>query len=130
MRARPRESSRCSPEHARVLAQRASAMRSAPTATEARFFEAVRGGRLGVAFRRQVPLLGRYIADFLVPSLKLVVEIDGEVHALRHRADERRDRAFRRAGYTVLRIDAGLVRDDLPRAITLLRVEILRCRAR
>jgi very-short-patch-repair endonuclease len=37
----------------------------------------IRGLRLGVVFRRQVPLLGRFIADFLAPSQRLVVEIDG-----------------------------------------------------
>jgi very-short-patch-repair endonuclease len=126
MRIRPPEPSTCSAQRARILHQRASAMRSAPTSTEARFFEAVRGRQLGVAFRRQVPLLGRYIADFLVPALKLIVEIDGEVHANRRQADARRDRALRRAGFSILRIDARIVRDDLARAVALLGAEIER----
>ncbi len=37
----------------------------APISSEARLFEALRGRRLGVAFRRQVPLLGRFIVDLL-----------------------------------------------------------------
>jgi very-short-patch-repair endonuclease len=45
-----------------------------------------------------VPLLGRYIADLLAPSVKLVVEVDGESHAGRERADARRDRALAAAG--------------------------------
>src|SRR5580658_769591 len=45
------------------LNQRASQMRHAPTTSEARLFELLRSGQLGVTFRRQVPVLGRYIAD-------------------------------------------------------------------
>ena len=130
MRSRPREPSRTTTSRACILDLRASAMRSAPTATEARFFESVRGGQLGVGFRRQVPLLGRFIADLFVPAVNLVVEIDGEVHAHRRRADARRDRALQRAGYTVLRIDAALVRDDLPLAVSLVRAELQRLAAR
>jgi very-short-patch-repair endonuclease len=103
-------------------------MRFAPTSSEARLFEALRGGRLGVAFRRQVPLLGRFIADLLAPKLRLVVEIDGGYHARRQAADARRDRALERAGYRVLRLEAGLVMDDLGEAVGRVRAEIERLR--
>jgi very-short-patch-repair endonuclease len=62
-----------------------------------------------VAFRRQVVVLGRYIADFLAPSVKLIVEVDGGCHAGRVSADARRDEALRRAGYRVLRLEAQAV---------------------
>jgi hypothetical protein len=39
-------------------------MRLAPTGSEQLLWQAIRGRRLGVQFRRQVPLGGRYIADF------------------------------------------------------------------
>jgi very-short-patch-repair endonuclease len=55
-------------------------MRFGATDSEAGLFERVRGRRLGVAFRRQVPLLGRYIVDLLAPQLRLVVEVDGAYH--------------------------------------------------
>jgi very-short-patch-repair endonuclease len=54
---------RFNPHRSRELDQRARAMRQAPTSSEAMLFQAVRGGRLGVSVRRQVPLLGRFIAD-------------------------------------------------------------------
>ena len=103
-----------------VLEGRAELMRREPTASEARLFEAVRGGRLGVAFRRQVPVLGRYIVDLLVPSLKLVVEVDGGYHEERQRQDERRDRALERAGYRVVRVPAGLVMRNLEGAVAVI----------
>jgi hypothetical protein len=63
-----------------VIVARAAAFRAAPTTTtEALLWEALRAEKLGVRFRRQV-VLGRYIADFVAPRAKLVVEVDGEVH--------------------------------------------------
>ena len=68
----------------------------------------LRGGQLGAVFRRQVPLLGFCIVDFLATGAKLVVEVDGPYHAAatRRRADARRDRRLSRAGYRVLRLTA------------------------
>ena len=53
------------------LALCAHAMRLAPTDSEARLWRALRSSQLGVAFRRQVPLLG-FIADFYARSLWLI----------------------------------------------------------
>jgi very-short-patch-repair endonuclease len=96
-------------------------MRHDPTPTEARLFEGLRGERLGVAFRRQVPVLGRFIVDFLAPRLRLVVEVDGAYHEDRGEADARRDRALARAGYRVLRLRAELVARDLEATLELVR---------
>jgi very-short-patch-repair endonuclease len=89
-------------------------------------FEAVRGGRLGVSFRRQVPLLGRFIADLFAAEVLLVVEVDGGYHGERHRPDEQRDRALARAGYRVLRLEAEMVTNDLEGAVVLVEAEIRR----
>ena len=58
----------------------------------------------GLAFRRQTPM-GRYIADFVAHSRKLIVELDGESHDFeeRIRHDEQRDQWFASRGYHVLR---------------------------
>ncbi len=100
-----------------VLDARAREMRHCPTSSEERLFEALRGGKLGVRFVRQVPVAGRFIADLLAPSVRLVVEVDGGYHAQRRRADERRDGVLARACYRVLRLDAELVMRDLPGAV-------------
>jgi very-short-patch-repair endonuclease len=57
-----------------VLALHAAQMRAAPTSSERRLWAELRASRQGIAFRRQVPLLGRFIADFLAPAARLVVE--------------------------------------------------------
>ena len=63
---------RVSKHRQQVLDERAAGMRRAPTASEARLFEAVRGGRLWVGFRRQV---GRFIADLVMHDLAAAVAI-------------------------------------------------------
>jgi adenine-specific DNA-methyltransferase len=107
-----------------VILQRAAAMRAAPTTTESILWEfALRGSRMGVPFRRQFPV-GRYIADFCAPRVRLVVEVDGGYHAGRARADARRDRDMARLGYRVLRLPAELVQHNLEQAVALVRAAL------
>ena len=103
-----------------TLALHAHTMRQAPTDSEARIWRALRGSQLGVAFRRQVPLLG-FIADFYAPTARLIVEVDGGYHARRVSADARRDRKLACAGYRVVRLQAELVMRDLPAALLAVR---------
>ena len=103
-----------------VVALRARQLRSHLTDTEQLLWAGLRGGRLGVGFRRQVPI-GRFIVDFLAPAVRLVVEVDGGYHASRRAADARRDQKLARLGYRVLRIDAELVRRSPEEALALVR---------
>jgi very-short-patch-repair endonuclease len=65
--------------------------------------------------------VGRYIADFLAPAMKVSVEVDGGYHAGRERADARRDEKLRRAGYRVVCVPAGLVLRAPQEAVALVR---------
>jgi very-short-patch-repair endonuclease len=94
-------------------------MRLSPTLSEARLWQALRGSRLGVAFRRQA-VIGDYIVDFLAPAVSLVVEVDGGYHDRRCRADGGRDRMLGRAGYRVLRLEGELVMAGLSRAVSII----------
>lgn len=94
-----------------LLIERARQLRSATTPTEQLLWQALRGGQLGVVFRRQVPL-GRYIAGFYAPAARLVVEVDGGWHGGRRAADRRRDEWMRRRGYRVIRLSAALVQSN------------------
>lgn len=62
---------------------------------------------------------GRYIADFVAKEARLVVEVDGGYHA--GVSQRRRDRAFARWGYRVLRLDAELLRTSLAEAVVRVR---------
>lgn len=65
-----------------------------------------------------------FIADFLAPSIKLIVEVDGAIHARKLGPDERRDRKLQRAGFRVVRVSAQLVLSDLSAAIALVRAAL------
>jgi len=62
--------------------------------------------------------------DFCAPSVRLVVEVDGECHAERRAADARRDAELRALGFRVLRISAQLVMLDLRAAVALVRAAL------
>ncbi|MBK8255263.1 MAG: DUF559 domain-containing protein [Polyangiaceae bacterium] len=81
---------------------------------------ALRGSQVGVMFRRQV-VIGPCIVDSCAPSVRLVVEVDGGYHSARSRADERRNRALKRLGYTVLRLSAEMVITDTGQAVEAVR---------
>jgi very-short-patch-repair endonuclease len=83
-------------------------------------------GKLGISFRRQAVIANRFIVDFLAPSVRLVVEVDGGYHRERGRADARRDEKLRRLGYRVLRLEAELVEREIERAVELVQVELAR----
>ena len=108
---------------AAVLAERAHGMRRAPTESEAALWRELSGGKLGVAFRRQVPI-DRFIVDFLAPQVALVVEVDGSCHAGHKAADARRQCKLERLGFRVLRLEAELVLRRSSEAVRRVRQEL------
>jgi very-short-patch-repair endonuclease len=109
------------------LEQYAWRNRQALTDSEAVLWEALRARKLGVQFRRQVPLCGRFIADFYAPVARLVVEVDGGSHHGREPADARRDRMLARAGVRTLRLSAELVVRDVSEARALVAAALVDC---
>jgi len=98
--------------------------RSCLTESEAALWSALKARQLGVSFRRQIPVAGLFIADFLAPSIKLIVEVDGAIHARKPGSDARRDRKLRRAGFRIVRVSAQLVLSDLAAAVALVRAAL------
>ena len=92
-------------------------MRAHPSPPEQLLWAALVSRKLGVSFRRQVPLAG-YICDFVCASRRLVLEVDGSHHQARAAADARRDAVLGRLGYRVLRIPALRVMRDLPAVLS------------
>jgi very-short-patch-repair endonuclease len=103
-----------------LIQLRARQHRSALTASEELLWQQIRGHRLGVYFRRQV-VIGHFIVDFLAPSARLIVEVDGGYHTARCSADARRDSKLQRLGHRVLRVDAQLVCSNVGAAVELIR---------
>ncbi len=106
------------------LAEYGHRMRLAGTESEQRLWASVRGCALGVQFRRQVPIAGLFIGDFVASEIRLIVEVDGSWHARRGSADSRRDMKLRRLGFTVLRLPVALVERQLSVAVQRIREAI------
>lgn len=79
-----------------------------------------RGGVLGVSFKRQVVLGGRYIVDFFGPSVGLVVEVDGGVHRGSRAADRRWEQKLSRLGYRLFHVEAAVVLSNVGVAVALI----------
>ena len=79
-------------------------MRKLPTNAEAQAWELLRDRRcLGFKFRRQQVIRG-LIVDFYCPELRLVVEVDGEIHQQQAEYDAARDAVMAAENITVLRV--------------------------
>jgi len=103
-----------------TLAPRARDMRIAATESEALLWAHLRRGQLGVRFRRQV-IVGPFIVDFLAPSARLIVEVDGGVHLAQQDADKRRDEALTELSYRVVRVLVDDVVTNVDAVVQLLR---------
>lgn len=103
----------------------ARANRNNPTPAESAIWNGVLRHRqfAGYKFSRQKPL-GNYIVDFYCAELGLVIEIDGDSHAMQEEYDAERSRFLNGAGLLVVRFanrdvlqNLAGVFDDLQRRI-------------
>jgi very-short-patch-repair endonuclease len=89
-------------------------LRETQTSAEEILWRALRDRRLaGLKFRRQHPI-GPFVADCCCPERRLVVELDGGVHATQVEADTDWEALLAAAGYRVMRVPNGAVTSDLP----------------
>ncbi len=73
----------------------------------------------GRKWRRQEPI-GPYIVDFFCAELKLVVEVDGDVHAGREDRDAARQAALESVGLKLVRFTNNDVIETLDGVLTVL----------
>ena len=89
---------------------RARRLRRTMTEGERRLWAELREFRrlYGLHARKQVPI-GPYVADFVIHSKSLIIEVDGEHHALPDRMarDAQRDDWLATKGYRILRFTTG-----------------------
>ena len=96
------------------MRQKARALRLRATKAETLLWYELRAFRCqGLVFRRQQPI-GPYIVDFVCPSARVIVEVDGDSHETEagKRHDTNRDSYLHSLGYSVLRIDEPDVVDN------------------
>jgi poly(A) polymerase len=86
------------------LGPRAREMRTAPTPAEDKLWQHLRRNQVaGLRFRRQ-HAIGRFIVDFYCPAAKLIIEVDGPVHAEQTESDREREAVLEDHGFSVLRL--------------------------
>ena len=105
---------------------RARRLRLAMTLPEVLLWQALRTRPEGLKFRRQHPV-GGYVADFACLPARLLIEVDGGVHA--HDAianvDRLRQIDLESHGYDVLRIAARDVLNELDGVVQMIVAECL-----
>ncbi len=100
------------------LVEKARALRKKQTSAEALFWELVRDRRfMGLKFRRQHQL-GDYVADFYCHEYRLVIELDGDIHAVKRKKDHKRDTWMQSQGFKVLRFKNEQLLDDPESVLT------------
>jgi very-short-patch-repair endonuclease len=96
-------------------------MRHKPVAMEKLFWDAVRDRKLdGHKFKRQY-LVGPYIVDFVCIEKKLIVELDGALHANRVAYDMERDTFLASEGFEVFRFRNEELAGDMAMVMATIR---------
>ena len=86
-----------------ALITKAREMRKNPTREEAYLWEKLRRRQLnGFKFRRQ-QVIGVHIVDFYCPYVKVIIEVDGEIHLQQREKDRTREDHLGSLGYELLR---------------------------
>ncbi|WP_241488636.1 endonuclease domain-containing protein [Sphingomonas sanguinis] len=84
---------------------------------ERRLWRALRDALPTMKFRRQVPI-GPYHVDFCSHVARVIVEVDGDDHALKQESDARRTRFLEHEGYDVIRLANADVMTQLDGVVT------------
>lgn len=88
-----------------IIFERAKMLRENPTKAEKALWEVLKKKQLlGLRFKQQHPV-NTFIADFYCHSLKLVIEVDGDIHDVEGNKeyDENRTAELESFGITVIR---------------------------
>ncbi len=92
-------------DRTREKTAKARALRHPLSKPEVILWSYLRGGRLGISFRKQHPI-GPYFLDFYCAELALAVEVDGSQHQARQAQDATRTAFLASKGITVIRYHA------------------------
>jgi len=106
-----------------LLKPLARSMRHHATEPERLLWLRLRQRQLGFTFRRQF-VIGRFVADFFCPDARLVVEVDGAVHASRFERDAERDAVMQEMGLRVVHIRNEDILDDPEGAVRAVRLAL------
>jgi very-short-patch-repair endonuclease len=90
------------------------------TPAEEMLWQQLRGRRLGgLKFRRQHPL-GNLIVDFYCAEHRLVIEVDGGIHAAQRESDAERTQQLVDHGYRVIRLTNKQVEEAVGETLSII----------
>jgi very-short-patch-repair endonuclease len=107
----------------RNLIKNARELRRNMTLPEIPLWSKLRSKQLdGYKFRRQQPIFD-YVVDFYCHELKLIIEVDGEIHSRKEQLDfdENRDKILKINGYYIFRLSNFEIQTDLETSVNKLR---------
>jgi very-short-patch-repair endonuclease len=110
-----------------LIHERARELRKNMTNAETLFWNEVSNKRfLGFKFRRQHPI-GKFIADFYCHELKLVIEIDGDIHEFDESKEYDKGRIYEleEFGLQVLRFQNEEIEKEMEEVLFVLRSKII-----
>jgi very-short-patch-repair endonuclease len=103
----------------RELVKKARSLRSNMTKAEIILWSRLRSKKVnGFKFRRQQPIFD-YIVDFYCNELKLIIEVDGEIHDQSDvaKSDSKRDNTLKINGYKIIRLSNKEVETEIDSSI-------------
>lgn len=110
-----------------LVTVKSRALRNNATEAEKILWQHLRRQQLGLKFRRQQPLRlkiqGRtqlFIADFYCREAKLVIEVDGKIHARQKDYDEARDHLINQLGFQILRVTNEIVIGEIATVVVMI----------
>jgi len=110
----------------RELTTRARVLRKSMTIPEIILWSRLRSRKIdGYKFRRQQPIFD-YIVDFYCHELKLIIEVDGEIHFTKetNSYDLKRDNIFKINGFHIIRLSNFEVETDINSSISKIKLFI------
>jgi very-short-patch-repair endonuclease len=115
-------------EYKNIITERARELRKHQTPAESIFWQQVRGRKFyGLKFLRQYPILHNqnnsvqfFIADFYCHDLRLIVEIDGDIHNTKYQQeyDLIREETLGEMGYRIIRFSNKDVQQNIYTVLT------------
>jgi len=99
--------------------------RKEPTRGEAILWDVLRNRNFqGLKFRRQQPI-GPFVVDFYCPEKRLIVEVDGPIHASQVEADRNRQNLLESLNLWFVRLKTSEVENDLRTVLRKIQAAIM-----
>jgi very-short-patch-repair endonuclease len=112
-----------SPQLEEKMRDVARRLRRESTPTEQILWQQLRRKQLGHKIHRQTPI-GPFVVDFLCPSARLIIEVDGPIHDSQREDDQWRQSLLEELGLRFIRFTTRDVATNLPDVLAAIRTAL------